>query len=678
MFLAGQARGFINYEDELYGQAGRLSTTRISAAGGNESTTFYVTGVIKDDQGIVERTGYQKQSGRVNITHRFSDRANVDVSTNYIHSIARRSLTGNDNTGTTLGVSLAATPGFIDLRPDANGVYPDHPFNPSNPLQVRDLADIDETTNRFIGSARFTYNLLQRDNQALQVIGEGGLDYFGLDQSAVFPRGLQFYQGQDLPGQTIQGRTTNLNTNLRGLLVHSLNLPNSNLFFSTQGGFTYFSQAADQTTAVASGLLSGQTNVDQAASLQTDQFQLSQDDRALFAQEEINWANRIIGTVGVRAERSSLNGDVDKYYTYPKASVAINVSNFDFWNVSAVDLLKLRFAFGQTGNTAPFGSRYTTFGSATIDGNLGITINDSRGQADVEPETATEIEGGVDLDLFDGRASLEFTVYRKVINDLVLTRQLPPSSGFATETINAGQLTNKGIEIGLNLIPVQSDNFQWVSRTSFWANDATISELNVPSFTALGGGFGSTLGVIRIEEGMSPTQIIGIDAEQGEGDFVLGDVAPDFQMSFFNDFTFWDNLSLTVFGHWKAGGDVINLSELLLDLFGTTADYDANAADRLALLGVSATPFVQDASYFKLREVGLYYRVPARFLGSAIGSRVRNLRVGVSATNLLTITPYKSYDPEVHNFGDTPVASGVEVLPFPSSRSVLFHLSFGL
>ncbi|MCH8030698.1 MAG: SusC/RagA family TonB-linked outer membrane protein [Bacteroidetes bacterium] len=682
--LFNQAGGrVIDYEDELYGHVGRLSTTRISAAGGNESTTFYVSGVIKDDQGIVERTGYQKQSGRVNISHRFSNRASVDVSTNYIHSIARRGLTGNDNTGTTFGVSLAATPGFVDLRPDANGVYPDHPFNPSNPLQVRDLADIDETTNRFIGSTRFTYNLLQRDNQTLQVIGEGGLDYFGLDQSSVFPRGLQFYQGQDLPGQTIQGRTTNLNTNLRGLFVHSLNLPNSNLFFSTQGGFTYFSQDLDRNTTVASGLLSGQTNVDQAASLQTDQFQLFQDDRALFAQEEINWASRIIGTVGVRAERSSLNGDVDKYYTYPKASVAINLTNFDFWNVSAVDLLKFRLAFGQTGNTASFGSRYTTFGSTTIDGNLGITINPSRGLADVKPERASEIEGGVDIDLFDGRASLELTVYRKVVDDLVLTRQLPPSSGFATETINAGQLTNKGIEIGLNLVPVQSDNFQWVSRTSFWANDATISELNVPSFTALGGGFGSTLGVIRIEEGMSPTQIVGIDDRDGDGaadgiDYVLGDVAPDFQMSFFNDFTFWDNLSLTVFGHWKAGGDVINLSELLLDLFGTSADYDANAADRLALLGVSATPFVQDASYFKLREVGLYYRVPARFLGSAIGSRVRNLRVGVSATNLLTITPYKSYDPEVHNFGDTPVASGVEVLPFPSSRSVLFHLSFGL
>ncbi len=682
--LFNQAGGnIIDYEDEIYGHSGRLSTTRINAAGGDENTTFYVSGVIKDDEGIVERTGYEKQSGRVNVTHRFSDRANVDVSTNFVRSVARRGLTGNDNTNTTFGVALAATPGFIDLRPDENGVYPLHPFNTSNPLQTRDLSNIDETTSRFIGSARLAFNLFQRDNQNLQAIGEGGVDYFGLDQSSVFPRGLQFYQGVDLPGQSIQGRTNNLNTNLRGALVHSLSLPNSNLFFSTQGGFTYFSQDLDRTSAVASGLIAGQENIDQAASLQTTEFQLSQDDRAIFAQEEVNWASRVIGTLGVRAERSSLNGDVEKYYTYPKASIALNLTNFDFWNVSSVDLLKLRLAFGQTGNTASFGSRYTTFGSTSIDGNIGITINPSRGLADVEPERATEIEGGLDLSLFDSRANLELTLYRKVVDDLVLTRQLPPSSGFATETINAGELTNKGIEIGLNLVPVQTDGFQWISRTSFWANDATVTRLDVPPFTALGGGFGASLGLIQIEEGMSPTQIIGIDDRDGDGTadadtYQLGDVAPDFQMSFFNDFTFARNLSLTIFGHWKRGGDVINLSNFLLDAFGTSVDYDANAVDRLSQFGTSAVGFVQDASYFKLREVGLYYRVPAHLLGNAVGSTVQNLRIGVSATNLLTITPYGSYDPEVHNFGDTPVASGVEVLPFPSSRSILFHLSFGL
>jgi TonB-linked SusC/RagA family outer membrane protein len=681
---------FIDYEQELYGNDGLLSTTQIAASGGNERTTFYVSGLVKDDEGIVEHTGYEKQSARVNLTHRFSNRASVDVTTNYIRSVARRGLTGNDNTGTTFGISLAATPNFIDLRPDDEGVYPEHPFNPANPLQTRDLADIGETNNRFLGSGRLTFNILQGSDQTLQAVGEGGVDFFQLSQSAVFPRELLFYQGADFPGQSIQGRTDNLNTNLRLALVHSLALPTSELYFTTQAGFTAFSQDLDRTTSVAAGLIPNQQNVDQAASLRADAFRLFQDDRAFFGQEEVNWANRVIGTFGARIERSSLNGDVDQFFTYPKASLALNLTNFDFWTADAVDLLKLRAAYGQTGNTAPFGAKYTTFGPISIDGNAGLTINPQRGFPDVEPERASEIEGGFDLGFFDSRVNLEFTAYRKVVDNLILTRQVPFSSGFETETFNGGELTNTGLEVGLNLIPVDADHVQWVSRTSFWTNSAEVTELDVPSFPALGGGFGSTLGTIQIEEGESPTQIVGIDDTDGDGApdgvFQLGDTAPDFQMSFYNDLTLFENLRLSVFGHWKSGGDVLNLTELLTDLLGTSPDYDddddgdgdTNAEERLNALGVSATVFVQPASYFKLREVGLYYSVPERFIGPATAGRVRNLRLGVSANNLFTITPYKSYDPEVHNFGDTPVATGVEVTPYPSSRQFLFHLSFGL
>lgn len=394
---------------------------------------------------------------------------------------------------------------------------------------------------------------------------------------------------------------------------------------------------------------------------------------------------------------------------YPKASLALNLTNFDFWNVNEVDLLKLRAAFGQTGNTAPFGSKFTTFGQSSIDGTGGININATRGTEDIEPERASEIEGGIDLGLYNGRVNLELTAYRKLVSNLVLTRQLPPSTGFAAEVINAGELTNTGFEVGLNLIPVQSRNFQWVSRTNFWTDNSTVSlPEDIPPFAALGGGFGSSLGLVFIEDGESPTQIVGLDDrinnetgapepdglgdkdEQGLGIlYSLGDVSPDFQMSFYNEFSLWENLSLTVLAHWKQGGDVVNLSELLFDLNGTSPDYDeivtvngeevrAGDARRNAFGNGIASQFVQDASYFKIREVGLYYQVPTGVLGPAFGSQVKSLRLGVSGTNLFTATPYKSYDPEVHNFGDSPVASGVEVTPFPTSRSFQFHLSVGL
>jgi len=688
LFNAANGQTF-DYENELYGNSSFLRSTQLSATGGSERTQFYASGHVKDDEGIIEGTGYERQGARFNINHRFSSRADVGFTSAYTRSVANRGITGNDNSGTSFGVALSATPNFVDLFPSTAGVYPNHPFNSSNPLQTRDLSTIGETNNRVTTTGRFTYALLQRATQTIQAVVDGGADYYSLQSSLVFPVELQFFQGPGLDGISVQGRTNNLNLSLRSALVHTAAVPQNELMFTTQVGFSLFSQDQDILRNTATGLIPGQENADQGAAVSVDQFRLFQDDRAFFGQTEANWGDRIIGTLGARAERSSLNGDVDEFFLYPKAGLAVNLAEFDFWTAESIDLLKLRLAYGQTGNTAPFGARYTTFGVQSVGGVAGLSINVNRGSPGVTAERGREFEGGVDVAGFDGRVSLELTGFRKIVDNMILTRQVPFSNGFNTETFNGGELTNTGLEIGLSLIPVDTDDFQWVSRTSFWTYSAEVTRLDVPAFQVLGGGFGNTLGSIRIEEGQSPTQIVGIDDTDGDGTsdgvFTLGDAAPNFQMSFNNELVLQRNLRLTVFAHWKSGGDNINLSELLYDLGGTSPDYDEdddgdgiiNGLDRTGQLGVSARPFVQNASYFKIREVGLYYTIPDRMVGNALGG-VRNLRVGISANNILTITPYKSYDPEVHNFGDVPVATGVEVTPFPTQRSFHVHIGFGL
>jgi hypothetical protein len=132
--------------------------------------------------------------------------------------------------------------------------------------------------------------------------------------------------------------------------------------------------------------------------------------------------------------------------------------------------------------------------------------------------------------------------------------------------------------------------------------------------------------------------------------------------------------------HWKKGGDNINLSALLTDLTGTSPDYDkttldpthqkTNGAYRLAALGSSARPWVEDASYFRVREIGLFYRFPKSALRN-----IAELKLGVSARNLINIFDYSSYDPEVSNFGTKAISSTVEVTPYPSSKSYYFHVT---
>jgi len=698
---------FIDYEEELYGEEGLLAKTSLSTSFGNESTSLFISGSLQDDEGIVKNTGYERQSIRANLDHQFSEKLNVALSSNYVHSDASRGLFNNDNTGNTYGVAMTATPNFIDLRPDASGNYPDHPFNSSNQLQTRDLFSDSELVDRVTTSVEAEYKILQNPTNFLRFRFTGGVDYFSQNNKLVFPSQLQFESISGSPGTLIETTTDNLNTNTSAILIHTF-IPNENVTLTSQGGYTSFNNDQNSILSIANNVLGTQTNVDQAIELNVDQTKVFQRDRGFFLQEEVNFKDTYIITAGIRADRSDRNGDVDKFYFYPKASVAWNISNENFFNVDNIANLKLRAAFGQTGNLSTFGAKFTSLQPSNIAGLGGVLLTSTRGVDDLKPERQTEVEAGFDVSLQSGFASLDFTVYHKEIEDMLLQRELEPSTGFDFESFNSGSMWNRGVEVGLNLLPVNTNKFRWSSNINFWKNWSEVTDLPVPPFDISGGGFGTSLGQYRIEEGESATQIVGSDPQVDENGNLatdangnpiiitkkLGDGEADFQMSFSNDIRLFRNLNLNFILHWKQGGDNINLTELLYDLNGTTGDYDdtdldiadfrlqaagltgdeTNAQKRLSLLGISANHFVQDASYLRMREIGLYYDLPIEFL-SNISSSIRRVRVGASATNLFTITPYDGYDPEVSNFGNQPIGRGVDVSPYPSSQQYYLHFN---
>ena len=125
-----------DYEEILYGEEGALTEHTLSATGGDGRTQFYIGGQYMDEGGIIKNTGYEKFSGRLNVDHRLSDKAKISIATNLVRSEADRGVTGNDNTNMTYGFSIGFTPSFIDIRKNADGSYPTHPLNPSNPLET--------------------------------------------------------------------------------------------------------------------------------------------------------------------------------------------------------------------------------------------------------------------------------------------------------------------------------------------------------------------------------------------------------------------------------------------------------------------------------------------------------------------------------------------------------------
>ena len=671
-----------DYEKELYGNHGLMNNSRVSVSGGNDRTTYYAGFTRKNDEGIVKRSGYQKSSFRLNLTQKVTNFIDLAVNANYIESEANRGYFNNDNTSTTLGVSFVSTPSWADLYPDANGNYPNNPFAPSNFIQTRDLVTNKEKINRTLMGANATWKVFNNNTHDLKIIVRGGIDYYTLNTIAIFPQELQFEKnGNGTNGASIYGTTITRNSNYSVFALHEFR-PNNNLSFRTQVGLTEENVNINNVVNTATQLIGTQTNVNQAGSIQVNQIRTLQRDRGFFVQEEFNYNDIAIITAGLRGDKSSRNGDANKLYYYPKLSGAFNIHQLSSWNSDKISQLKLRAAYGQSGNFAPFGAIYTPLVPVVFNGSTGSLIGLTQGNESLGPEKQTELETGLDVGILRNRVTLEFTYYTKKVEDLLLNVQIPTSSGFSFAWKNVATIRNKGFEIGLNAVPINSHGWRWSSGVNFWKNKAEVTRLDVPAFNT--GAFGATLGTYRIQKGKSPTQIVGIagpgdkvDPESQLG--VFGDAEPDFQISFTENVTYkqWE---FSVLMHWKQGGRNINLSTLLSDIFGTSPDYDkksldptgalVNGAFRLKALGTTAKPWVEDASYFRVREIGLSYHLPKKWFRN-----IADLKIGFSGRNLINAFKYNSYDPEVSNFGTNAISSNVEVTPFPSAKSFNFDVS---
>ncbi|WP_341843486.1 SusC/RagA family TonB-linked outer membrane protein [Chitinophaga caseinilytica] len=684
-FIAARNAGKLyDHEKEMYGEKGLLLNTNVSVSGGDERTGVFFSANRKDEDGIIKNTGYSNNSLRLNVDHKLNNRISVGLRATYMKTSSDRGLTNNDNNSISYGVALSAAPEYVPLLPDANGNYPIL-VGAQNPIETRDKMRNNETVNRVITGGEIKVLLQESPKSNTRLIVRGGVDFFHLKTEAIFPRSLPFMK-DNLEGASIQGNTSNLNSNLAGILVNQF-AANNKLNFTTSLGATLETNYLDLILATATNTTPLQTNVDMAANAALQQFRTKYRDNGIFIQEDLLIMDAITLGVGLRLDRSTNNGDWKKYYALPKASASWNIAKMPFWKMQLINSLKLRAAYGQSGNVAPYGARFLAALPSNIGGNGGVLVDNQLGNPDIKQEKQTEFEAGVDVSFLNGRLTLEATYYNKNIFDLLIRRNLQPSTGFTAQWLNAGDLKNTGIEIGIGALPVNKKNFRWNTHVNFWKNKSKITKLLIPPFPM--GAFGNSLGNFYIEEGKSATQIIGTIGI-GKGTAVLGNSEPDFQLSTLNEFNFLQRFSFRFMLHWKKGGDNINLTQLLNDLNQTSPDYDddkngngiKDGDDRNEAFGKGfAAGFVQDASYVRIREMGLYYDVPI-----PRNKYITGVNIGASLNNWITWTKYDSYDPESSNFGSNTIStatsrgsnglsSGVEVMPYPASKRATFHVN---
>lgn len=686
---------YYDYYGEFYGRTDPSYETTASLSGGIESTKYYFSATNNYQAGIANNTGAKHQSFRANLDQAIGSRITVDVGGTMLRSFAQRGISNNDNTNSSPVYAFFTTPTIIDLRQkNADGSYIANPFagggplRGSNPFQTFDLMRNNEDVYRMIGNANINYSAFSSATQNLRLTLLTGFDRLSSESYLFAPPSLQFEQpgtnNGTYPGAAVQGNGTQLLANTSINAVYGFDP--SNHWFSSALSFGLQDERAqgNDYSITAQGLIPTQSNATNAQFTSASQSRSIRENQAYYVQEQVTALDdKLTLDAAVRGERSSVNGDPKKIYTFPRFGASYRIVN----KIPFIDELKLRATRGQSGNQPSYGQRFITYSTAgLIDGQSGLVTSSTVGNPNIKPETVNETEGGADISFLHDRAHIEATWYNRDIKDLLVKPQIAPSTGVTNLQINGGTMRTRGSEFGLTLVPVETRGITWTSRTTFQQSKSKILSFPPgvnPFRLGAEGGFGYAYGTILYSPGYSATAIWGNIEGKGRG--VVGDANPDYLMSFGNDVTY-GAFSFSTLVDLRKGGDVSDLSLASFDDGGTTWDYDKIAPDGKTKMGVwrsqqwdggnNTSAYILDGSYVKIREISVAWNVPQRLASHLSAAGVQNARLSLSGRNLFIISGYNGFDPEVNNGGNT-VARFVDLAQWPPSRSFYLSLELG-
>ena len=389
----------------------------------------------------------------------------------------------------------------------------------------------------------------------------------------------------------------------------------------------------------------------------------------VFGQEEVAWRDRVFLTAGVRLDNNSAFGTRFRNVFYPKASAAWVLSEEPFFRLPSVTTLKLRAAYGQSGQSP---LPYTSLATFTaVPGPFGASVTPSSiGNPNLGPERAYETEFGFDAGLFHDRAGIEFTYFFGGTKDAILDQQVAPSLGYpGTQSINAGKLTKHGFELALHGSPYRSTNTEWTLGVNLSTADTKVTDLNGAAYLQasqnvrhvvgfpVGSWFqkkvvGSTLNNdgsvtdVTCDDGTSAHSAIPC---AGAPVVFLGRTLPNFEGSATSTLRFLRNFELFVMLDSKTGYKKVDgNARVRCHIFDLCESNWYPAGNDPALLGAQTSSryysdIIKDASFLKLREVSVSFSLPERF---AATFRASGARISIAGRNLKTWTKYDGLDPE--------------------------------
>jgi TonB-linked SusC/RagA family outer membrane protein len=706
-----------NVED--FFNTGHTRSTTIAFSGGNERASARLSFGKDNITGYVPNNDFSKTSGLLNGTVKVTDRLTTDATLQYIKNGAiNRPGTGYNNGLLETFVWFGRQVDMSALRNyqqggAANGGPSNREFNwnynyHNNPFWVSYENPLQDTRDRFLGSLSATYKLFEGVN----AIAQTGSDIYRFNIDQRFgPQNIQgngidpnYFGGFDFVNDYSNDNSSSLLLTANRDLSPRLNVT------ATFGGSNrkeIYNSKSISTTGIS---VAGIYNVGNAAVTPTlGQFDSRREVQSIFGAADFTVFNWF--TVGGTARNdwsSTLPAGKNSYF-YPSASASVLLTDaIPALKNGILSYAKLRASTARVGNdAAPYQLRPTFPSLGTkFGGRPQFSLQNFIANPDLKPENTDAKELGVELSLLEGRATFDFSWYDKATKNQIFTIPISPTSGFQSKALNAGKITNKGIDFLLGVTPLQTDGgLQWVSTFNFSKNKSMVNELAPGIDTYIIGTSWYTN--IEARAGQPYGSIYGYafdrDSATGKiytdggytvlgGRKVLGNIQPDWTGGWNNTINY-KNFSFGALLDMRRGGNIVSVTNFFGDYAGVTKqsmygrEVDWNKPG-VVLDGIDINtgqpntdnitseqyfqnifpvmePYVYKDNWVKLRELRFGVDLPASW-----ASRVNARAVNVSLTgrNLKTWTKVPNIDPEfsysVGNF------QGIEFAALPNARTV--------
>jgi len=686
----------------------------LNLTGGNEKTKFYIGGQALDQQGIVIGNSYKRYSGRLNLTNKVTDFLEVGVNLNFSNSINNRISNDNAFSSPLQSVALSPITPFIDPRsglisgslPGAASNYPVY----YNPFISVDNAFYKATVYRTIGKAFANINLAKglkfSTDFSIDNLNQNEESYYG---SLTF-RNTGTSNGY---GQNISTFIVNANTN--NFFSYNTTIGKSAfdviLGTSYQKSTTKYSTIEGQDFPSDSYIKLGSAATKVIATSNEGAFSFL----SYFFRANYKYNDRYLVGFSVRADGSSRFGANNRYGYFPAGSLAWIASEEDFLKQSeTISLLKFRVSYGLTGNAeiGNYSARGLFAGTGAYGGLPGQTPS-RIANPDLTWEKTKQLDIGFDFGILKNRITGIFDFYQKNTTDLLLDVPIPQTTGFSTKTQNLGSLKNTGFELGIN-----TENFVGAFK---WSTAIT-GAINNNKITNLGGQVlnsneinaaisGQPIGVFYLPEyaGVNPANgdaiyykntVVDGNIDRSTTNNIndaqrifAGNPNPKYTFGLNNTFSY-KNFDLGIFFQGVKGNKIFNAGGQYMSANGSNG-YDNQTTDQMSYWdkpgditvvpeprlfagnGIgNSTRYLSDGSYVRLKTLTIGYNFPTSILTKI---KLSKLRLYATAQNLLTITGYKGWDPEVNaDYQSTNINQGVDFYSAPQPRVISFGINIGL